>query len=76
MITPKAHWSEKEQRYWIHDNKGGVLWFDSVLEAHTFARQLEIDVAIKEREELIAKWFRKIGKPQIAMVIENQEYMK
>jgi len=35
-----------------------------------------IDAAVKDREVLIAQWFRKLGKPQIAMMIENGEHLK
>jgi hypothetical protein len=76
MTTPKAHWSDLEQRYWMHDGDGGVLWFDSENEALKALRQKDIDDAVKAREALIAEWFRKLGKPQVAMAIENQEYMK
>lgn len=75
MTTPKAHWSEKEQRYWIHGPGGGVLWFDSVLEAQAGARQLEIDNAVKAREALIAEWLRKHGYRQVAMKIESKEHL-
>ena len=75
MTTPKAHWSEKEQQYWIRDPNGGVLWFDSVLEAQAGARQLEIDSAVQARETLIAEWLRKHGYRQVAMKIESKEHL-
>jgi hypothetical protein len=76
VTTPKAHWSEKEQRYWIHDLNGGVLWFDSVLDAQAGARQLQIDNAVKAREALIAEWLRKHGMRQTAMMLEKGEHLK
>ena len=75
MTTPKAHWSEKEQQYWIRAPNGGVLWFDSVLEAQAGARQLEIDSAVQARETLIAEWLRKHGYRQVAMKIESKEHL-
>jgi hypothetical protein len=56
MTTPKAHWSEKEQQYWVRDPNGGVLWFDSVLDAQAAARQIEIDIAVKAEREAIVAW--------------------
>jgi len=76
MTTPKAHWSEKEQQYWIRDLNGGVLWFDSVLDAQAAARQIEIDTAVKAREALIAEWLRKHGMRQVAMMLEREEHLK
>jgi hypothetical protein len=76
MTAPKAHWSEKEQQYWVRDPNGGVLWFDSVLDAQAAARQIEIDIAVKAREALIAEWLRKYGMQQVALFIENGEHLK
>jgi hypothetical protein len=74
MTTPKAHWSEKEQQYWIRDLNGGVLWFDSVLDAQAAARQLEIDIAVKAEVNAITTWLRKHGMRQVATFIEEGEY--
>lgn len=76
MTTPKAHWSEKEQQYWVRDPNGGVLWFDSVLDAQAAARQIEIDIAVKAEREAITKWLRKHGMRQIAMMLEREEHLK
>ena len=76
MTAPKAHWSEKEQQYWVRHPNGGVLWFDSVLDAQAAARQIEIDIAVKAREALIAEWLRKYGMRQVALFIENEEHLK
>ena len=74
MTTPKAHWSEKEQQYWIRDLNGGVLWFDSVLDAQAAARQLEIDIAVKAEVNAITTWLRKHGMRQIASSVEEGAY--
>lgn len=76
MTAPKAHWSEKEQQYWVRDPNGGVLWFDSVLDAQAAARQIEIDIAVKAREALIAEWLCKHGMRQVAMMLERGEHLK
>jgi hypothetical protein len=76
MTAPKAHWSEKEQQYWIRDLNGGSLWFDSVLDAQAAARQIEIDIAVKAREALIMQWLRKHGMRQVAMMLEREEHLK
>ncbi len=74
MTTPKAHWSEKEQQYWIRDPNGGVLWFDSVLDAQAAARQSEIDIAVKAEVNAITTWLRKHGMRQVATSIEEGKY--
>ncbi len=74
MTTPKAHWSEKEQQYWIRDLNGGVLWFDSVLDAQAAARQIEIDIAVKAEVNAITTWLRKHGMRQVATSIEEGKY--
>lgn len=74
MTTPKAHWSEKEQQYWVRDANGGVLWFDSVLDAQAAARQSEIDIAVKAEVNAITTWLRKHGMRQVATSIEEGEY--
>ena len=74
MTAPKAHWSEKEQQYWVRDPNGGVLWFDSVLDAQAAARQIEIDIAVKAEVEAITKWLKAHGMRQVAMMIEEGRY--
>jgi predicted GNAT family acetyltransferase len=75
MTTPKAHWSDLEQRYWMHDDNGGVAWFDSEAEALKALRQYDIDNAVQARETLIAEWLRKHGYRQVAMKIESKEHL-
>ena len=75
MTAPKAHWSDLEQRYWMHDGDGGVLWFDSEAEALKALRQYDIDSAVQARETLIAEWLRKHGYRQVAMKIESKEHL-
>jgi hypothetical protein len=74
VTTPKAHWSEKEQQYWIRDPNGGVLWFDSVLDAQAAARQLEIDIAVKAEVNAITTWLRKHGMRQVSTFVEEGRY--
>jgi hypothetical protein len=76
MTTPKVNWSESDQFYWVRDAKGEVLTFDSVLDAKDAARQIEIDIAVKAREALIAEWMRKHGMRQVAMMLERGEHLK
>jgi hypothetical protein len=76
MTTPKVNWSEKDQFYWVRDANGEVLTFDSVLDAQAAAREIEIDIAVKAREALIAEWLRKYGMRQVALFIENGEHLK
>lgn len=76
MTTPKVNWSESDQVYWVRDANGEVLTFDSVLDAQTAARQIEIYIAVKAREALIAEWLRKHGMRQVAMMLEREEHLK
>jgi len=56
MTTPKVNWSEKDQFYWLRDADGEVLTFESILDAGEYARQVEIDLAVKAEVEAIAAW--------------------
>lgn len=47
-----------------------------VKHAQAAARQIEIDIAVKAREALIAEWLRKYGMRQVALFIENEEHLK
>ena len=76
MTAPKVNWSESDQFYWVQDADGGMLWFDSVLDAKDAARQIEIDIAVKAREALIMQWLRKHGMRQVAMMLEREEHLK
>lgn len=50
-----VHYSNLEDRYWIKDGEGRILWFDSSLEAQDYARKAEIDAAkLEERDRIIA----------------------
>jgi len=60
----------------VRDANGEVLTFDSVLDAQAAARQIEIDIAVKAREALIAEWLRKHGMRQVAMMLEREEHLK
>ena len=64
-----VYWSDKEQRFWIRDGED-VLWFDTEAEAEAEIRQQPVKQEIK----LIADYFRKMGKKQIATVIETGVY--
>ena len=74
MTAPKAHWSEKEQQYWVRDPNGGVLWFDSVLDAQAAARQIETERAVADEIARITTWLKAHGMRQIANSIEKGDY--
>lgn len=74
MTTPKVNWSESDQFYWVQDADGGMLWFDSVLDAQAAARQIEIDIAVKAEVDAITTWLRKHGMRQVATSIEEGKY--
>jgi hypothetical protein len=76
MTAPKVNWSEKDQFYWLRSAFDEVLTFDSVLDAQAAAREIEIDIAVKAREALIAEWLRKHGMRQTAMMLEKGEHLK
>lgn len=52
------HYSELEDKFWIRDTDGGVLWFDSVLDAKDAARQMQIDAAVQAERDRIVAWLR------------------
>ena len=74
MTAPKVNWSESDQFYWVQDADGGMLWFDSVLDAQAAARQIEIDIAVKAEVNAITTWLRKHGMRQVATSIEEGKY--
>ena len=53
-----VHYSNKEDKFWTRDGRGGVLWFDSVLEAQDAARRAEIDAAVAAERAAIVAWLR------------------
>ncbi len=57
----KVHFSAREDRFWIRDGKGGVLWFDSSLEAEDAARQIELRRAADAERDRIVAWLRDWG---------------
>lgn len=74
MTTPKVNWSESDQFYWVQDADGGMLWFDSVLDAQDAARQIEIDIAVKAEVNAITTWLRKHGMRQVSTFVEEGRY--
>jgi hypothetical protein len=76
MTAPKVNWSEKDQFYWLRDANGEMLTFESILDAGAAAHRIEIDIAVKAREALIAEWLRKHGMRQTAMMLEKGEHLK
>jgi hypothetical protein len=73
MMT--VHWSHKEERFWIRNGEG-VLWFDTEARAEAGLRQLEDNALVEKEISLIANYFRKMGKKQVAAAIENGDYKK
>lgn len=57
----KVHFSEREDKFWIRDGAGGVLWFDHILEAKDAARQIELDAAAQAETQRIVAWLRAPG---------------
>lgn len=68
-----ANWNSKEERWWIQDGKE-IIWFDTFVEADAGARTLHAKNSIEAEVSLIAQYFRKLGKTQVAMAIENGDY--
>lgn len=57
----KVHYSALEDKFWIRDGAGGVLWFDHILEAKDAARQIELDAAAQAEAQRIVAWLRAPG---------------
>lgn len=68
------YFSEARDQYYIYNEKGHPLFFDSSLEAKDELRDMEIREAIAEEVALIAAHFRKAGLTQIAASIEARDY--
>lgn len=70
----KVNWSEKDDKYWVRDLDGKVLWFEGSLAAKAALRQIEIDSAVKAEVEAITRWLKAHGMRQIATMIEEGRY--
>ena len=73
--TPKVNWSEKDQFYWLRDAFDEVLTFDSVLDAQAAAHRIEIDLAVKARETLIAEWLRNDAEAVVGGDLTHAAYL-
>ena len=56
MTTAKVNWSELDQKYWLNDVYGGVLWFENSLDAKEALRDVELQQAVLKEREAIADW--------------------
>jgi hypothetical protein len=73
--TPKVNWSEKDQFYWLRGAFDEVLTFDSVLDAQAAAHRIEIDLAVKARETLIADWLRNDAEAVVGGDLTHAAYL-
>ena len=74
MTDEDIYYSEARDQYYIYNETGHPLFFDSSLEANDALRDMEIRQAIADEVELIAAYFRKAGMTRIAASIEAKEY--
>jgi len=55
MTMQRINWSERDQKYWIKDTEGEVLWFESSLDAKAAALEVALkQAALDEREAIVA----------------------
>ena len=55
MTMQPSNWSEKDQKYWIKDVDGEVLWFESSLGVKAAALEVALkQAALDEREAIVA----------------------
>lgn len=58
MTMQRINWSERDQKYWINDADGDVLWFDSSLDAKAALREIELKRAALDERRAIIRWLR------------------
>lgn len=51
MTTQRINWSELDQKYWIKDTDGEVLWFESSLDAKAMALEVALKSAVLDDRE-------------------------
>lgn len=56
-----VHYSMRDDRYWIHDEDGDIMWFDSPLDAKREAHKVLVAKAVKAERAKIASWLRSLG---------------
>jgi hypothetical protein len=81
MTTQKINWSEMDQKYWINDLDGDVLWFESPNRAEAAALEVALkQAALDERAKIVA-WLKSMGahawakEVNLADAIETGEHL-
>ena len=55
MTTQPINWSEMDQKYWINDVDGEVMWFESSLDVKAAAFEVALkQAALDERAAIVA----------------------
>ena len=57
----EVHYSAREDKFWVDDGDGGVLWFSSSLDAKDAAHQIELATAAQAEAQRIIAWLRAPG---------------
>lgn len=70
----QVNWSEKDEKYWVRDLDGEVLWFEGSLDATAALRRIETERAVADEVARITTWLKAHGMRQVAMMIEKGEY--
>lgn len=52
------NWSELDQKYWINDVDGDVLWFESSLEAKEAQLEVMLKKAVLDERAAIVAWLQ------------------
>ncbi len=66
----KVHYSRLDERYWL-TNGDDTEWFDSSLEAHDRARQIDIENAVAVERAAIVSFIAGMGDTMLAQMIKQ-----
>lgn len=53
---PVLRWSGLEERFWLNDEYGEVMWFDSVVEGKQALADIRVRQAVLAEQEAILRW--------------------
>jgi hypothetical protein len=56
-------WSEMDQKFWVNDVDGGILWFEAPLDAVAAATEVALKQAALDERAKIVEWLRVVWPP-------------
>lgn len=61
MTMQPINWSEMDQKYWINDVDGEVMWFESSLDVKAAAFEVALKQAALDERAAVVKWLNSMG---------------